>query len=80
MISIEERDALFDTISDLRLMNRIMNNQAKKIQNKEGLFWGMLSDDERENRTNEYDQMIEQNNRIIDACINKVMKEFGIKI
>ena len=56
------------TISDLTVMNRIMNEQAKKIQNREGILWQLLSSEEIDKRTNEYDQMIGDNYKIIEWC------------
>lgn len=72
-----KRDALLETISNLTTMNRIMNEQAKRIENREGILWKCFSSDEIEKRANEYDQMIEKNNRVIQACVNCLMKEYN---
>ena len=77
MITTEERGSLVMIISDLTVMNRIMNEQAKKIQNREGILWQLLSSEEIDKRTNEYDQMIGDNNKIIEWCIKKLTLEYG---
>ena len=76
MMPLEKRDSLSATISDLTVMNHIMNEQARKIQNREGLLWKYLSSEEIEARTSYYDQLIEKNNIIIEACLKELSKEY----
>lgn len=52
----EQRDSLFETISNLSELNRIMNNQARKIELRDGEYWKMLDRDVIEEKVLEYDK------------------------
>lgn len=53
-----------------------MNEQAKRIENREGLYWKSLSNKEIEEKVNFYNQAIGDNYRIIETCLRKLAVEY----
>ena len=78
MMSLEERDSIFICISELKEMNRMINNQARKIENREGKYWKNISAEEIEKKVFDYDYKIENNNNLIKYYWNKLAIEYDI--
>ena len=73
----EQRDALFKTISDLSEMNRMLNNQAKKIENREGEYWKRFTNEEISKKVEQYDLVIKNNGAEIALCLKELSDEYG---